>query len=413
MDILTTHRDNTVSQQSMIESWRRQFYLLSALLAGVAIPISTAAENIGALLLLVALLVSPFLYPQIKSTYSKPFAIAGTTLGIALAIGIIWSSATPSDAWGFFIKMHPYYLIPFFLVIFSVPKVRNTFFAGFALGVLINVVLSCIAAWNEYYILNAVPDDWSMFRSHSYHNYFAGLLAVSILIGLLNNKFRGIYRWVAIGFFLLINYNILFLVAGRTGQLIYLLMIGLTLISWKPRAGIIAGVILALSTAFILPNFSPAIQKGVNITQSNLISYSEGNVETPTGLRLDYYKSSIALLKEKPFFGHGTGSFVNEYRKLTGIHEGQRATNNPHNDYLKLGIELGIIGIILLPLLLITAAWQGRHLVDPWRWMLYAVLTSMGVATLANSFFMDTITGVAFVLLTCALLNGPQRDPTA
>jgi O-antigen ligase len=89
----------------------------------------------------------------------------------------------------------------------------------------------------------------------------------------------------------------------------------------------------------------------------------------------------------------------------------RRLSDNPHNDYLLLSVELGIPGGLLLIGLLVAAAWQGRHLLLPWKLTLYSLLFGMGVSTVANSFFTDNTTGLAFVVLSCALLSGPKdRD---
>jgi O-antigen ligase len=207
--------------------------------------------------------------------------------------------------------------------------------------------------------------------------------------------------------FLLISYDILFLVAGRTGQIVYLLMVGLTLILWNWRLGLVTGIIIAASLTIILPKYSTAFNTGLNNAASNLSEYSNGNSNTSIGLRLEWQKNSINLIKERPLLGHGTGSFKGEYARILGSGDQLLSSQNPHNDYLWLGVELGIFGTLSLIALLLAAAWQGRQLQPAWKWTLYSLLLGMGVSTLANSFFTDNITGLAFVLLTCALLSGP------
>jgi O-antigen ligase len=168
--------------------------------------------------------------------------------------------------------------------------------------------------------------------------------------------------------------------------------------------------IAAIAGALVLPKYSSVIQQGLSNAQSDLLAYSQGNANSSVGVRLEWYKNSFKLIQEHPMLGHGTGSFKNEYARISGIVDGPLSSNNPHNDYIWLSIELGLLGAVLLLGLLLTAAWQGRHLDLAWRLTLYAMLTGMGVATLANSFFTDNITGLAFILLACALLNGPKRD---
>ena len=383
--------------------------IFSALLVGVAIPISTAGQNIGAGLLVLAFLLATGSLVQFKQSCQLPFAIAGLLLGVALILGTLWTTATPAEAWRFVLKMRAYYLIPVFLLLFSALKIRNAVLLGFSAATLLSVVISYFAAVLNYPVFFAQPGDWSIFRSHSYHNYFAALLAAGLLAGLLTNKFAGLWKWAAIIIFIAISYDILFLVAGRTGQLVFLLMMSVILILWNWRIGLLLGAAITLAAVFALPKYSAAIQSGVSKAQSDLTAYSRGDADTSVGLRLEWQKNSINLIKQQPWFGHGTGSFKTEHARILGSGNAALFTINPHNDYLWLSVDLGVGGGILLLALLLSAAWQGRHLEAAWRWVLYAMLAGMGVSTLANSFFTDNITGLAFVVLTCALLQGPKQ----
>ena len=165
---------------------------------------------------------------------------------------------------------------------------------------------------------------------------------------------------------------------------------------------------MIISFVVLLPKYSSTFDFGIKSAESDWTAYSNGNSNTSVGLRLEWQQNSIRLIREKPFFGHGTGSFEGEYARQIGSNDKLLASQNPHNDYLWLSVELGVMGGLLLLGLLLSAAWQGRNLLLAWKWSLYALLLGMGVSTLANSFFTDNITGLAFVLLTCALLNGPD-----
>jgi O-antigen ligase len=386
------------------------FLTISGLaISGASIPISTAGQNIGAALLIIAFLLTPKRLPQIAKLCLQPFAIAGLLLGIILAIGTLWSSATPAVAWGFFLKMRAYYLIPVFLVLINTGKMRNYVLFSFAAVVSLSVILSCISAWLNYPLFMAIPGDWYIFRTHTYHNFFAALMGAAVLSTLITKKLPPLSRSTLIFIFVLISYDILFLVAGRTGQIVYLLMVFFILSLWNWRIGIVLSLIIFTALANVLPKYSSAVNQGVKNTESNLSAYAKGDSNTSVGLRLEWQKNSIKLIQEKPFFGHGTGSFKGEYQRILGSGDKALSSQNPHNDYLWLGVELGVFGALSLLGLLIAAAWQGRHLQAAWKWTLYSLLLGMGVSTTANSFFTDNITGSAFVMLACALLSGPMQ----
>jgi O-antigen ligase len=288
-------------------------------------------------------------------------------------------------------------------------KYRDYFLKSFGIGVIVSVLLSCVSAWFNQPILEATPDDWSIFRTHTYHNFFAAIVGSGILAALLTDSVPKRIKPLLIFSISIISYDILFLVAGRTGQIIYVLMIIMVLFHWKWKQGIIFSLLIIATLAIILPQYSSAYIQGMNNARADLNAFSQGNPNTSIGLRLVWHKYSLELIKEKPWLGHGTGSFKGEYKRIIESKNNSPTTENPHNDYLWLSVDLGIFGGLLLIGLLLSAAWQGRHLKPAWRWTLHSLLLGMGISTLANSFFTDNISGLGFVLLTCALLNGPTK----
>jgi len=399
-----------INSKSKLRQFQSGLLLFAAILAGFAIPISTAAQNIGGGLLLLAFLINPQALSFNRDVFRQPFAIAGLAFIGALILGTFWTSVDAVTAWKFILKLRAYFFIPVFLCLFCAPRIRNAMLLGFAVGALVSVAAAFVSYIFEYPMRVGVPGDWAVFRTHTYHNYFAGLLAVGLLAGLLNGKFVGWQKWLAWGAFIFVTHNILFVVPGRTGQLIFLAMLGFLLVLWRWRVGVLLGLSIALAAALILPQHSSAVKLGIAKAQTDMQEYSKGNTDTSIGLRLIWLKDTQQMIMAKPWLGYGTGSFKQEYSRYSGLTTGLRATSNPHNDYIWLTIELGIMGGLLLLGLLVAAAWQGRNLQHPWRSTLYVMLLGMGVATLANSFFVDNITGLAFVLLTCALLNGPKKD---
>ncbi|MBM7662855.1 O-antigen ligase [Bacillus mesophilus] len=88
------------------------------------------------------------------------------------------------------------------------------------------------------------------------------------------------------------------------------------------------------------------------ITLSRLMSFFEGEDVTSAGVRSSYYWDSIVYWMKQPIFGNGIGSWPI-------LHEGEDIRNYPHNIFLEVASELGLIGLILLSMLLILST---RHL---------------------------------------------------
>jgi O-antigen ligase len=187
-------------------------------------------------------------------------------------------------------------------------------------------------------------------------------------------------------------------------------MLATILLVWNWRKGLLLGSIGLLIISSSLLNYSSVIKQGFEQAHEETISYMQGSTaHTSLGLRLEFYKNSLQLIQEQPFLGHGVASYSQEYKRLTKAnHSFVPESGNPHNNYLWFGVELGAMGISTLLGLVIGAAWQARSLRLLWRANFFALLACMEISSLANSFFVDNVSGSAFILLACALLNSPN-----
>jgi O-antigen ligase len=90
----------------------------------------------------------------------------------------------------------------------------------------------------------------------------------------------------------------------------------------------------------------------------NSLDYNQGSTKD----RLELWKRTILLIKEKPLIGHGIGSW--KINMLKYGNEGLVSENNitfyqrPHNDFLWVAAEQGIIGLILYTGSLIIVLFQ-------------------------------------------------------
>jgi O-antigen ligase len=305
--------------------------------------------------------------------------------------------------------MRAYFIIPVLLYLFSNKIYRNYIFIGFGISSFIVIVISCLSAIFNYPVYKGLHGDWFVFRTHTNHNFFAALLAVGLTSLVLAETMEIKKKAVLLLLIALAGFNILFLVTGRTGQIVFLCMMTSVLLWWNWRRALGILVIASLTLAIVLPRYSTSFENGVASAEADLVAYSQGNANTSIGSRLAWHKNSIKMIMEEPWLGHGTGSFKTEYSRISELAAYAPLSENPHNDYLWLSVELGLPGGLILIGLLLAAAWQGRHLEDPWKWTLYALLLGMGISTIANSFFTDNVTGLAFVILSCALLSGEKR----
>lgn len=112
--------------------------------------------------------------------------------------------------------------------------------------------------------------------------------------------------------------------------------------------------------------------------------------ETSAGLRVDFWEQSSSIMQSAPLFGHGTGS-LREMLSRAAIAEGKRPTVNPHNQSFTVGIQLGLMGILLL-----VAMWsahgalflRGTGLV---AWVGLAIVAQNFIGCLFNNHLFDFV----------------------
>lgn len=375
-----------------------------AFLLGIAIPVSTALQNITILLTPLLVLLVPLLRERLRDAWRMPVGRAALIFFALIVLGCTWSIATMPDRLNTVIKMRWLFLLPFLIAFFSSRHLALSGTLGFVSGVVISALLSIFFAAMGWVVMAASQGDWSVFRTHSYHNYFIALTVYGLSFALGRSDLTRRWACFIMLIILVLLLDAFFLVQGRSGQIVICALLVFFVAKkfhWRGFAIVSVALLFAYPLLKHFPNFESGIERG----RQDIALYQKGDTETSIGLRLEFYKNSLELIKRNPWLGYGTGAFPLAYRELTGFTTGERAAVNPHNDYLNVMVELGLLGLIALQALLFAALWQAREFPATQRWLIRGLIFSMAVATLANSFFTDNITSSGFIVLLGIVLS--------
>ena len=106
------------------------------------------------------------------------------------------------------------------------------------------------------------------------------------------------------------------------------------------------------------------------------------------GVRYIWWGHSLNMISKNPIIGIGTGAFERgleqEIEGLTG--PAAIRTNDPHNQYLKIWVEHGAIGLLIF-LALIYTMLIAKQITTPFKLAGTAVLLSWCATSMANSHF--------------------------
>lgn len=217
--------------------------------------------------------------------------------------------------------------------------------------------------------------------------------------------------WLALAILSVID--ILFFVQGRTGYvslafnvLIFFIFLGST------RLRVMAAMTIIVLTVSAF-QYSSHLKSRID---SAITEYQEQDEKklSSVGQRLEFMKKGVQLIKERPVFGFGTGSYQKEFCRVADTREWCIAGGfHPHNQFIAIGVQMGVVGLLAYLAFLTIAAWQAMKLDNGSK-----ILGVGLVATLvADSIFhapLFLVAEASFFILALPLFNaiGPSSSQT-
>lgn len=377
---------------------------IATALIGLAVPISTALDNF--LLSIVLLGLSVNLHAVGRITLHNPVARAALALFGMLGLATLYGQTPISEAFGILGKYIDLAFVPLFMLMFADAKTRQLgekmFFAASGLILLLSGLLAAqLLAPQSWMSSQATADSPAVF--HSYITQ-GNMMAYAAFLALLKSRDAqaGRTRIVWASFAVLAIFNVLFMLKGRTGYMILMLLLAWftwsTLARYFQRRGkvwgwrqgvlVMAAGALMVSSMYLL---SPRLHERVETVKQELQAWHPdlGNVGSSSGQRMDYYYNTLQIVERNGWLGVGTGGFPDAYTQQI---QGTNAlpTRNPHNEYLMITVQTGILGLLLL---------------------LYLYYTEWRVAPLlASPYAQDAARGLVLAYLVNCLFNSALHD---
>ncbi|CAI8324782.1 MAG: Uncharacterised protein [Cryomorphaceae bacterium] len=325
------------------------------ILLGVFIPTSIAITNlIIGFLALCWILERNFItkFNVIKS--SKWMLAIFALIGLYL-LGMFWGDQHLNADWQFQ-RLALLLIFPILMTMkLNQETIKRAVFAF--LGTAFISALAAVAINNNIILplseyLSFIDPSWrnSAFITYNYHNIILALATTLSLYLLVEKKSK--YTYLLLLFIAVYSISI-FTERGRAGQVIFNLSLVFYIIYYN------RGNLLRLFTLLVLLfSFQFVIYSSTNVYKdrfdavSNIIQNNGvrrvGNIQD---IRYIFVRESLNRIVEKPILGYGTGSFGTIfYEEVNSGHIFDRHTT-PHNQYLYVWFELGIVGLVLLLLI--------------------------------------------------------------
>jgi O-antigen ligase len=326
-------------------------------------------------------------------------------LYLCFFIGLSYGDASSEEAFSTIRKYRELLFIPLLSCFFTSERYRIWAWKAFICASAITLIGS--------YLMDLGLLDMNRHKSFSLKSRITHSIFIAFFVfycahnALSNNKHR-IWYLVAL---ILGTYNLFFVVEGRTGQLVYMLLVPLFAGQRFGKKGFlyaILGIILCATLYISFSDKSARIHEGFANTLSYL-KHSPEKKRTSMGQRYKFWENSLTMIAEKPLLGHGTGSFAEEYEQLVG-HK-KTPVQNPHNEFLLIAAQLGLLGFVSYIGFLYSQYRNSTTLPDQEKWLAQGLLLTLITTSLFNSPFLDHTEGHWFsVMIALCLARKNQNN---
>ncbi len=384
----------------------------AAVALGLSIPISVALDNVLVVLVVAGWLASGAWRAKRDAIRANGVALAALALFSLLLLGTLYGERNPGDTALTLRKYLDLLWIPILVWLFRDPAMRlralHALAASLALVLLVSfLIMADVIPGADF--LTGNSGNAVVLKGRQTHGplmAFGAFLYVQFALAAAAARMRVL--WLILAALALINGTLV--VQGVTGYLVFgvlALYLGYGWRGWKGlgwAAGAAAGVFTLL---VLLPG---PFQGRVARVQDEIAQWQPGVREetSSVGTRIEFYRMSLAIARDHPFIGSGTGSFARAYAEKA---RGQAVlpSRNPHNEYLHILVQLGLVGLAAL-LYLFSTHWRlAPRLASPLEHHLArGLVLTMAVGCLFNSWLLDHTEGLLYAWLTGLLFGGLQ-----
>jgi O-antigen ligase len=390
---------------SKIKIWTVKPTAWALMALGFCIPLSSSGTSFMLALILLLWIIGGDYREKFRIMRRHPLAVASLVLFGLHVLGLLYGK--PGGRMIFDVSR--FLLLALLIPLFGDSRLRQHALLGFLSAVMLLLTLSYLS-W-----LNLLPQIGFLIINPG-NAVIQDRITYGLFIAL------GAFFWAVEAFFLesgtkrvvliilvvLAVFNLLGIVNSMTAYMVLAALIGYFLIRqwrWKGAAVCLLAVVLLVAAVWSLP--ASALHQRIAGAVKEFQQWQPDQAEaTSTGLRLEFYRYSLRIIRDHPLFGAGIGGFAEAYAKQVKDPK-MVLSDNPHNEYLMVTTQLGLIGLAVLLYLFYTQWRLAPRLPTPRETILArGVVLAFMVGCLFNSFLTDYDEGVFFIWISALLFSG-------
>lgn len=394
------------SNLSAINSYLLAFY-------GMFISLSNSVASLLSVLILLIFLFEGDFKNKFSKVKHNSFIYAIVAFVLLHFIGLLW---TEDFLWAFKTISREWKLL-FIILLMMVAKKEDIFkyLKFFLLGMGISEVVS-YAIWFKLIppFMHATAYNPTPFMKHlSYNIYLAVAISILVYFLILHKETQYKQKFIMFIFIFIITMTVnMFITGGRSGQVAFLAMIIImALFLFKKNIKIAFILLIGLFVSFIFAFNMSTIFHNRTTLAINTVSNFDANLNTSVGIRIALAINSWELIKKNPLLGVGTGDLLREYEKVNASSQYKTPVMHPHNMYLLVLSEFGLVGFSVFLWMFYTQLKVAFTINDDLKSFRFAFIGMFLIIMLSNSYLYTHHTMVLYMFFSSFLYQ--LDDPTA
>lgn len=392
-------------------------FLLTAF--SFAVPISESARSVFLGLAIALIVLTPSYRKDLISQLSQRWCQALLLFFLIVLLACAWSPASVHQKISVLHKYIKLLFLPVLVIGFRDPRIRRFGLYAFVAAMFVTCLGSMLKASGLLTYHGPNPGD--VFRNHIMTGFMMSF--ATYLTALFFIREHGRVRFLYATLTLLFSYQILFINTGRTGRVVYVLLMLLLMVQSLSWRRVLLALVMSSTLLSVSYYQNPALQSVIDQRVAKVLTYHQEVKNDPIGWRIQFHAYAKKLFLKHPWFGNGTASYNYFFRKEDPVpswHYGRVSTKQklfePHSQYWLVADEFGLLGILALLFFfgsLLVASLQLKSM----RMLAIASILAFMIGSLSDSILFYSGTGYFFLLFMGICLgeshsvgNGPAHQ---
>lgn len=380
----------------------------------VFIPSSTALMNIFIFLTLIFSILAGDFKRSILLVWQNPVSRAALILFAVLSLSLTWSIVDEIDeALGVLKKYNELWYIALLLPLFNSDIRRSIGINAY----LISMATVLIGVYLMYFEI-ILPIKYTV-KGHEQHFTINGGFASHVITNILmafamyisaHKSFltKSFWKIPYIIFFSFSFYYVLFISTGTSGQILALALLFLLIIQYTGIRGLLFTPLLFMAiggySLFSESNSMRFTIDKLQVRYHHLVSTdTAGNTTRPR-----IFVNALKLIQYKPYLGTGIGGYEKSFKtnQPEFYKVATTARKNPHNEFLMIAAQTGVIGLFfLLYLFYKQASSTGRVQGQEYKYIAQGLVILIIIGCMGNSMILDSREGHFWAFFSALLFS--------